>query len=199
MPSHRMLAAWTMLLFIAAAWEGLCAHSIYDLRLSTDDCVRLKSRDVADDCSDPEASCASPTTVQQSSPRWLSDLAGMGGPLMTWLPMLLGNKEAVPVRHVLLTALPWCGPLSRSDLLRTAPGPARRTPPPPQVPRFHRASPTHSPLAGFTVGSVGARFCVRRPTRPSRPSPVADAASGHAGLASCVGALRRASALRVPI
>mmetsp|Transcript_12453 Transcript_12453/g.40853 ORF Transcript_12453/g.40853 Transcript_12453/m.40853 type:complete len:275 (-) Transcript_12453:162-986(-) len=55
------------------------------------------------------------------------------------------------------------------------------------VPRFHRASPTHSPLAGFTVGSVGARFCVRRPTRPSRPSPVADAASGHAGLASCVG------------
>lgn len=110
-----------MLLFTGAVWEGFCAHSIYDLHHSTEDCVRvrLKSLDIADDCTDPDATCATPATVQQTSPRWLSNLAGTGGPLMTWLPLLLGNKEAAPVHHVLLTALPWCGPPPRCKL----PGP----------------------------------------------------------------------------
>jgi len=101
-----MLATWTLLVAAAAFWDGLCTHSTYDLRGSTDDCVRWTSLDLSE-CAAAGEGCASPSTLKQASPRWLGSLAGMGGPLMTWLPLLLGAREPAHVRPVLLAALPW--------------------------------------------------------------------------------------------
>ena len=88
-------------------FASLCTHSTYDLIRSSDGCLRWKTVELSECAELAEAGCAAPSTVVQASPRWLGNLAGTGGPLMTWLPLLLGAKEAAPVRNVLLAALPW--------------------------------------------------------------------------------------------
>ena len=82
------LAAWTLLLGVASQWEWRCAHKAYDWRASTDACVRHKG---SAECVVLEPYCLSPTSIETASPRWLSDLAGYGGPLLTWFPLLVAS------------------------------------------------------------------------------------------------------------
>ena len=84
---------WTLLLLAASQWEFWCAHTTYDRRASTPGCVRLKNAD-GPDCAAVPGFCAPPHAIVAASPRWLSDLAGMGGPLLTWLPLLATQPAA---------------------------------------------------------------------------------------------------------
>ena len=98
------LAAWTLLLGVASQWEWRCAHKAYDWRASTDACVRHKG---STECVVLEPYCLSPTSIETASPRWLSDVAGYGGPLLTWLPLLVASRPIAGTRPLLCTALIW--------------------------------------------------------------------------------------------
>eukprot|EP00964_Phaeocystis_antarctica_P122838 scaffold86463_cov78-Phaeocystis_antarctica.AAC.4 len=87
--SLRRLSAWTLLLGVASQWEWLCAHKAYDWRASTDACVRRKG---STECVVVQPYCLSPASIGFASPRWLSNLAGYGGPLLTWLPLLISSR-----------------------------------------------------------------------------------------------------------
>ena len=106
--SLRRLSAWTLLLGVASQWEWLCAHKAYDWHASTDACVRRKG---STECVVVQPYCLSPTSIGFASPRWLSNLAGYGGPLLTWLPLLISSRpgtDARPhVRPLLCTMLIW--------------------------------------------------------------------------------------------
>ena len=102
--SLRRLSAWTLLLGMASQWEWLCAHKAYDWRASTDACVRLKG---STECVVLQQYCLSPTSIGFASPRWLSDVAGYGGPLLTWLPLLVASRPVACIRPLLCTALIW--------------------------------------------------------------------------------------------
>ena len=47
------------------------------------------------------------TSIETASPRWLSDVAGYGGPLLTWLPLLVASRPIAGTRPLLCTALIW--------------------------------------------------------------------------------------------
>jgi hypothetical protein len=98
------LSAWTLLLGVASQWEWLCAHKAYDWRASTDACVRHKG---STECVVLQPYCLSPTSIGFASPRWLSDVAGYGGPLLTWLPLLVASRPVAGTRPLLCTALIW--------------------------------------------------------------------------------------------
>ena len=123
------LSGWSLGLFAAALWEGICAHSAYDLRRSTPDCLRHKGSEVCAEFS--VAWCAAPASILSLSPRWLGDAAGMGGPLLTWLPLLLGSssgggggRSEGEVREALRLALTWylalIGPVRHAHRLMPA-------------------------------------------------------------------------------
>ena len=100
-PPH---AAWSLLLLLASQWEWLCSHKAYDWRASTADCVRYKG---GTECVAVPAYCVSPVSIAWASPRWLSSLAGYGGPLLTWLPLLYAARPAAVIRPLLGTTLVW--------------------------------------------------------------------------------------------
>ena len=98
------LIVWTLLLGAASQWEWLCAHKAYDWRPSTGDCV---SRKGSTECAVVQPYCLSPTFIRVASPRWLSDLAGYGGLLLTWLPLLVVSRPIACIRPLLCTTLIW--------------------------------------------------------------------------------------------
>ena len=73
---------WTVLLLSASQWEYMCAHRSYDWR--SRDCVRFKG---SSECVEVAQFCLTPSAINTFSPRWLPNLAGYGGPLLTWLPL----------------------------------------------------------------------------------------------------------------
>ena len=81
------LFSWTVLLLLASQWEYMCAHRSYDWR--SRDCVRFKG---SSECVEVAQLCLTPTAINTFSPKWLSNLAGFGGPLMTWLPLLVQEQ-----------------------------------------------------------------------------------------------------------
>lgn len=116
-PSNSSFIAWSLLLLLAAAWEANCKYTMYDLKRSVPGCTILEASDTRI-CFSPSSQCVDAATVRVLSPRWLSNLAGRGGPLLSWVPMLLLGGGAVkstlacvigwyltliaPVRHVKL-------------------------------------------------------------------------------------------------
>lgn len=94
------LFLWTVILLGASQWEYLCAHSSYDWR--SRDCVRFKG---SNECVEVAQFCLTPTAINTFSPKWLSNLAGYGGPLLTWLPLLA--QERWPRANLICTTLVW--------------------------------------------------------------------------------------------
>ena len=97
---------WTVLLLSASQWEYMCAHRSYDWR--SRDCVRFKG---SSECVEVAQFCLTPSAINTFSPRWLSNLAGYGGPLLTWLPLLAQehfHHKGDTVRSALIcTTLLW--------------------------------------------------------------------------------------------
>jgi hypothetical protein len=87
--------AWFLCLLASGLLEAYCAYTSYDLRASARSaCTRLKPAAGGEDaCFDPPPGCFAAATISSLSPRALSDFAGYGGPLLTWLPLLLGTEQ----------------------------------------------------------------------------------------------------------
>ena len=99
----RPLLVWGAVVLLCGAWETACHYTTWDLRGSTPGCVRPKGG--ADGClPQPPAICVEPTAVRTLSPKWLSNFAGYGGPLLTWVPLALARPlGSEPALRVTLT------------------------------------------------------------------------------------------------
>ena len=102
-PQHRLFVAWSILLGFAATWESKCAYSTYDLKRSTPTCTTSKAAASAGMCYSLPRLCLDAQAVAKLSPRWLSGLSGMGGPLLSWVPLLLLGAD----KAMLATVLSW--------------------------------------------------------------------------------------------
>lgn len=99
LPAWLLMCTWTVLLLCSGIWETLCAHTTYDLKRSTPDCVQIKGAHVNESCAPLLPGCASPNSVQTFSPRWLASLAGDGGPLLMWVPLSVAMQQESPHEH----------------------------------------------------------------------------------------------------
>jgi len=109
------LLLWSVALVAAAMWASPCAYTEYDLRRSTDSCVRLKS---STECVPLQPGCVAPASVATASPRWLATLAGDGGTLLTWLPLYAtatSERDALPL--ILMWYLGLIGPVRHTHRL----------------------------------------------------------------------------------
>ena len=83
-----VVLAWCVVLTISGLLEAYCAYTSYDLRTSARSaCTRLKPAAGVQACVQPHAGCLAAATISSLSPRSLSEFAGYGGPLLTWLPI----------------------------------------------------------------------------------------------------------------
>ena len=103
-------ASWLAVLLASGLLETYCGHTRYDLRASARaGCTTLKPPDNA--CIEPSGGCLSADAVRWLSPRPLALLAGHGGPLLTWIPLLLGGAHKSPMRstvgNTLVLAATW--------------------------------------------------------------------------------------------
>ena len=108
------LWVWGLVVLAGAAWEGACGYKAYDLRRSTDSCVRLKDEEA---CLPPQPWwCLSPGMISTAAPRWLGAVAGLGGPLITWVPLFLARRTAATtvLKPVLLWYLSFIGAVRHS-------------------------------------------------------------------------------------
>lgn len=103
MPTRAVLS-WLVLVGVCGLVEFRCAHTSYDYRASKRaGCTQLKDQPVSNEsCFQPAPGCLDAITLMTFSPRSLSDVAGMGGPLLTWLPMLLAYRSEAPATSILL-------------------------------------------------------------------------------------------------
>ena len=82
----RGLLAWLVFICACGLIEQRCGHVEYDFRASKRaGCTRLK-HDQNLSCYVPQSGCFEATTLMTLSPRVVSDLAGMGGPLVHGFP-----------------------------------------------------------------------------------------------------------------
>jgi len=85
--SLRAVVVWGVALFLCGLNEGACRYTAYDIGASLRaGCTQLTA---AAECLAPNATCLPASAVAALSPRWLGSLAGNGGPLISWVPMLL--------------------------------------------------------------------------------------------------------------
>ncbi|KAL3916755.1 MAG: hypothetical protein SGPRY_006684 [Prymnesium sp.] len=90
----EMLRVWVAAVLACGAWEAACGYTKYDLRLSSPSCTRLKGEE---QCTHPPSPwCVDAPMVSVFSPRWLSNIAGLGGPLLAWAPLLVARPFAAP-------------------------------------------------------------------------------------------------------
>ena len=102
-----MLYSWLGLLLACGCMERWCKYTTYDLRASDAACTLHKH---GNSCLEQSWTplCLKAPTIKMLSPRALSNVAGMGGPLLTWLPLLAGAGS------------PSAAGATRSTLARTA-------------------------------------------------------------------------------
>lgn len=120
--SHKLLW-WGAVLISAATWEVACGYKAYDLRRSTSSCIALRSSIGAEDClPTPPSWCIHPAAVSVASPWWLAAVAGYGGPLITWLPLLTSRRSAAQsaLKSTILWYLALIGPVRHSRSLLPA-------------------------------------------------------------------------------
>lgn len=97
------LFMWLSLVLACGTWESICSYTSYDLRRSSQSCLRFKD---GAGCSEVLSfACVDANTVLTFAPRRLSNLAGMGGPLMMWIPLMIARPLSTP--SVLVTTLTW--------------------------------------------------------------------------------------------
>lgn len=83
-----LLALWGVALCVAGLFEAGCHYTAYELGASASVGCTVTSAS-APGCASPPHMCLPASTVAALSPRWLGIvIAGMGGPLISWLPML---------------------------------------------------------------------------------------------------------------
>uniref|UniRef100_A0A7S4C271 Sphingomyelin synthase-like domain-containing protein n=1 Tax=Chrysotila carterae TaxID=13221 RepID=A0A7S4C271_CHRCT len=113
---------WMAVLALAASLAGLCGYPSLNLRKSTASCSLLKGCDASVPsntsgtcCVTLPELCAPTSTAALLSPKWLAYLAGSGGPLITWLPLVCGAASLPdiwkPLRPSLLWYLALIGPV----------------------------------------------------------------------------------------
>ncbi|KAL1522608.1 hypothetical protein AB1Y20_017591 [Prymnesium parvum] len=94
MRGDRRLLCWAAVVLGFGLWEAACEYTRYDLRYSTATCLKFKS---GTDCNERRAAwCVNAPSVLRLSPRWLSNTAAYGGPLLTWVPLALARPYAMP-------------------------------------------------------------------------------------------------------
>lgn len=102
----RAVVSWAVLISVAAVYGAwACRFPLLDLRRSTHDCTLLRHCTPVDmpACCAPLGSlCLSPAVALTLSPRWLANVAGMGGPLLTWLPLLCFSRGGWPTLRLAL-------------------------------------------------------------------------------------------------
>uniref|UniRef100_A0A7S4C305 Uncharacterized protein n=1 Tax=Chrysotila carterae TaxID=13221 RepID=A0A7S4C305_CHRCT len=100
------VASWAAALTLAATYGCRCGYPQIDLRRSTALVPVLRNKGIVQQsaCTAVElvssccerAGCVPLSTPLKISPRWLARCVGFGGPLMTWIPLLLataGNSD----------------------------------------------------------------------------------------------------------
>lgn len=103
----RGLLAWLVFICACGLIEQRCGHVEYDFRASKRaGCTRLK-HDQNLSCYVPQSGCFEATTLMTLSPRVVSDLAGMGGPLVSWLPILAHRSELPHTADILARTMIW--------------------------------------------------------------------------------------------
>ncbi len=87
MPTRLQL--WGALLLVAGLWELGCRYTSYDWRRSAAlNCTVLRTARQGECYSGSSQFCLPASVVGVLSPRWLSNSVGMGGPLISWVPLL---------------------------------------------------------------------------------------------------------------
>ena len=99
----KPFASWLALLAAAAAW-GAAYCGQFDFRKSTHSCAVLLG---GTGCASQVPGCLSTYAIKRVSPRWLSSIAGDGGPLLTWVPLAFYSREPARSRRLLQLALLW--------------------------------------------------------------------------------------------
>ena len=90
-------ACWLAFVVLCGQEEARCRYKLYDYRASARaGCVRLKNSST---CSLPVKGCADVHLLQTLSPRWLATIAGAGGPMLTWVPLLFSSKGQHPAQQ----------------------------------------------------------------------------------------------------
>ena len=103
--AERVLLAWSGVVLAAAAWNKCCEAKKYDLEKSTPDCLRFRGSTECHD--DLPPGCLAPASIAFLSPRWLATFVGYGGPLITWVPLLLAETSERPFANLLRLTLLW--------------------------------------------------------------------------------------------
>lgn len=84
MQTLQATLAWLTFVLICGLLEFRCGHTAYDYRASAQvGCTTVKGH-----CLELASGCFTAAALQMLSPRSLSTAVGVGGPLLTWLPML---------------------------------------------------------------------------------------------------------------
>lgn len=90
---------------------------MYNLKRSkAESCTILKSTPTARICISHGPLCNDAQAVSTLSPRWLSDLAGMGGPLLSWVPLLLLGADTGVMATVIGWYLAFIAPVRHAKL-----------------------------------------------------------------------------------
>jgi hypothetical protein len=112
----RALLAWLVFLLLCGAVEHRCGHTAYDHRASRHvGCTQTKEDDQnhsklfgsKSKCQTVQSGCMEAATLRMFSPRALSDLAGLGGPFLTWIPMLLYRGDLTLTSKLLTRTMIW--------------------------------------------------------------------------------------------
>ena len=84
MKTLQATLAWLTFVLICGLLEFRCGHTAYDYRASAQvGCTTVKGH-----CLELASGCFTAAALQMLSPRSLSTAVGVGGPLLTWLPMI---------------------------------------------------------------------------------------------------------------
>ena len=104
--AERVLLAWSGVVLSAAAWDACCGAKKFDLEKSSPDCLRFRG---STECRNKELlpGCLAPASIAFLSPRWLATFVGYGGPLLTWVPLLLAETSERPFANLLRLTLLW--------------------------------------------------------------------------------------------
>ena len=104
----RAVVAWLVLVCTCGlVFERRCGHTQYDYRASRRfGCTLLKGR-LNDTCFQPPLGCVDAMTLMAFSPRPLSDTAGHGGPLLTWLPLMFYRGDLRVTQILLARSMIW--------------------------------------------------------------------------------------------
>ena len=114
MAARLRVAIWGLVLLTAGLLELKCGHKRYDHKKSSEMfCTMIKRGEgwwggyTDASCFVPDAPCFYAGTIQFLSPRWLGQFSGNGGPLLTWVPLLLLDDGTRRIKSALVTTLVW--------------------------------------------------------------------------------------------